>query len=297
MNKKTHRLLIVGAGVIGSVYALRLLQSGADITLLARGERLNDLRRHGLRYNENGDVKQVPVQTIGKLEPSDRYDYILVPVRYDQAESALADLRRNDSPTIVTLTNTVGYDAWTQIVGDRLLPGFPGAGGDIKNGVLHARFGSDPQQGTYIGEISGQITERVRELAGIFETAGLHVNIETDILAFHVSHTALAAVNKHFYTEDGMVDADTAKSDPVLSRIAADIKRNLRWVERAGIAVIPSDTKRMGELTEKEIMALYREMLSSDFILDVKLGRHAVKARPEIMLLDEHFRKKLSASF
>ncbi|MFC0331426.1 hypothetical protein ACFOLF_23680 [Paenibacillus sepulcri] len=83
---------------------------------------------------------------------------------------------------------------------DRLLPGFPGAGGDIKEDVLYAQFGSKTHQGTFFGEINGQTTERVKELAKIFETADLHYEIQKDIQAFHVSHAALAAVNKHFYT-------------------------------------------------------------------------------------------------
>jgi len=43
----------------------------------------------------------------------------------------------------------------------------------IKDGVLYAQFGSEKHQGTIFGEINGQMTERVKELAEIFETADL----------------------------------------------------------------------------------------------------------------------------
>ncbi|WP_228409490.1 ketopantoate reductase family protein [Radiobacillus deserti] len=131
MGTKQNRLLIFGAGVIGSVYAVRFAQYGLDVTILARGKRLDELRRNGLRYNDNGTIKQIAVKTIEKLDNDDIYDFIFVPVRYDQAESALTALKDNQSKTIVTLINTIGYDTWLEIVGDRLLPGFPGAGGDI----------------------------------------------------------------------------------------------------------------------------------------------------------------------
>jgi 2-dehydropantoate 2-reductase len=170
------------------------------------------------------------------LHNDDIYDFIFVPVRYDQAESALSAIKNNQSKTIITLTNTIGYDPWLEIVGDRLLPGFPGAGGDIKEGVLYAQFGSEKHQGTIFGEINGQTTERVKGLAKIFETADLHYEIQKDIQAFHVSHAALAAVNKHFYTNDGMVDIETARSESILSKIAADIKQNIRLIEQAGIS-------------------------------------------------------------
>ncbi|MBW7452898.1 ketopantoate reductase family protein [Paenibacillus sepulcri] len=292
MNIKQHRLLIVGAGVIGSVYALRFAQSGLDVTMLARGKRLDALKRNGLRYNDNGMIKQISIKTIEKLANDDIYDFIFVPVRYDQTESALSAIKNNQSQTIITLTNTIGYDPWLEIVGDRLLPGFPGAGGDIKEDVLYAQFGSKTHQGTYFGEINGQTTERVKELAKIFETADLHYEIQKDIQAFHVSHAALAAVNKHFYTNDGMVDIETARSESILSKVAADLKQNLRLVEQAGIPVIPPETKSMGELPEKDIISRYRQMLSNDFVIDVKLGNHAVSKKTEILLLDEMFHSK-----
>jgi len=295
LNTKPHRLLIFGAGVIGSVYALRFAQSGLDVTILARGKRLEALKRDGLKYNDHGTIKRIRIKTIEKLDDEDIYDYVFVPVRYDQAESALSAMKRNRSKTIVTLTNTVGYEAWLDIVGDRLLPGFPGAGGDIKEDVLYAQFGSEKHQGTIFGEINGLTTARVTELARILESAGLHYEIQKDIQAFHISHTALAIVNKHFYTDDGMVDIETARSASTLSKIASDIKRNIRLVAQAGIPVIPPETKAMGELPESEIIARYRQMLSNDFIIDVKLGHHAVSQKAEIMLLDEMFHKRISA--
>lgn len=294
MGIRQNRLLIFGAGVIGSVYALRFAQYGLDVTVLARGKRLDELKKNGLRYNDNGTIKQIPIKTIDKLEDDDVYDYIFVPVRYDQAESALTVIKNNQSKTIVTLTNTMGYDHWLEIVGDRLLPGFPGAGGDIKEDVLYAQFGSEKHQGTIFGEINGRVTERVKDLAKIFETVDLHYEIQKNILAFHISHTALAIVNKHFYTEDGMVDVETAKSESILCKIAADIKQNIQLVEHAGIPVIPPETKVMGELPDNDIISRYRQMLSNDFIVDVKLGNHAVNQKAEIMLLDETFHKEMS---
>ncbi|OZB95394.1 ketopantoate reductase family protein [Paenibacillus sp. XY044] len=294
MKTKQNRLLIFGAGVIGSTYALRFAQSGFDVTLLARGKRLDALQKNGLRYNDHGEIKQISVKTIEKLEDDDIYDFIFVPVRYDQAESALSAIKNNQSQTIVTLTNTIGYEPWLEIVGDRLLPGFPGAGGDMKEEVLYAQFGSEKHQGTIFGEMNGQTSERVKELAKVLETAGLHYEVQDNIYAFHVSHAALAVVNKHFYTDDGMVDLETARSESSLSKIAADIKQNLRLVEQAGIPVIPPETKSMGEWSEQDIITKYQQMLSNDFIIDVKLGDHAVSQKAEILLLDQKFHEKLS---
>jgi 2-dehydropantoate 2-reductase len=116
--------------VIGSVYAVKFAEAKMDVTLLARGARLETLRNKDLQYDDKGVTRSVKVRVIDSLDEDDIYDYILVPVRYDQIEGALGALQRNKSPNIVTMTTTsVGYDRWLQIVGHRLIPGFPCAGG------------------------------------------------------------------------------------------------------------------------------------------------------------------------
>ncbi|WP_019910070.1 ketopantoate reductase family protein [Paenibacillus sp. HW567] len=295
LNTKGYRILIVGAGVIGSVYALRFAQSGLDVTILARGKRLKTLQREGLKYNVCGTNKQISIKTIETLDDVDIYDFIFVSVRYDQSEAALSAIQHNRSKTIVTLTNTIGYELWLNIVGDRLLPGFPGAGGDIKEDVLYAQFGSEKHQGTIFGEIDGQITERVKELAQLFKSVGLHYEVQKDIQAFHISHTALAIVNKHFYTDDGMVSLEKARSESILIKIATAIKHNIHLIEQAGIPVIPPETKAMGELPNNDIISRYRHMLSNDFIIDVKLGNHAISQKAEIMLLDQMFQSMFNS--
>ncbi|WP_408891990.1 hypothetical protein [Paenibacillus taichungensis] len=55
------------------------------------------------------------------------------------------------------------------------------------------------------------------ELTKLFELIDLHYEIQNDIQASHVSHAAFAIVNKHFYTKDGMVDIETARSESLLS--------------------------------------------------------------------------------
>ena len=42
------RILVCGSGPLGSLFAARLQQGGHDVTLLAHGQRLDDLRQHGI---------------------------------------------------------------------------------------------------------------------------------------------------------------------------------------------------------------------------------------------------------
>ena len=50
------RILIYGAGVIGSLYAALFAETGYDTNIYARGKRLGALRNNGLQYKKNQEV-------------------------------------------------------------------------------------------------------------------------------------------------------------------------------------------------------------------------------------------------
>jgi ketopantoate reductase len=51
------RLLIYGAGVIGSTYAVYFSKVGYDVSVYARGKRLEELETKGLCYPEKGKIR------------------------------------------------------------------------------------------------------------------------------------------------------------------------------------------------------------------------------------------------
>ena len=85
------RILVLGAGVIGSVYAGKLLQAGHEVVLLARGPRLVDLQTHGLILEDarSGNRSVLPVPSVSEPLADDHFDLVLVPVRADQLASTL----------------------------------------------------------------------------------------------------------------------------------------------------------------------------------------------------------------
>ena len=50
------RILIYGAGVIGSLYAVLFAETGYDTSIYARGKRLEALRNNGLKYKKNQEI-------------------------------------------------------------------------------------------------------------------------------------------------------------------------------------------------------------------------------------------------
>lgn len=187
------KILIYGAGVIGSLYAALLAQAGFNVTVLARGKRLADLQSNGLRYEKDGTVKIADVSVTGKLENEDTYDFLFLSVRGDQLKQALQELKPNQSPNIVTMTNTIEkYEELEKLCGKgRLLPAFPGAGGSMVSGVLHAALTPGIVQPTTFGEIHGERTDRVRALTAIFRKSRIPYQIVPDVHNWQISHLGM----------------------------------------------------------------------------------------------------------
>jgi hypothetical protein len=129
-----HEILVYRAGMIGTIYAARLRQSGHLVTLLARGSatrghpppRAGARRRcerasidHPLRYRATCPRRPIRCR--------------LIAVRRDQLVSVMPALQANRSiqTMFFTLNNPVGSSDLVRALGqDRVLLGFPGGGGD-----------------------------------------------------------------------------------------------------------------------------------------------------------------------
>lgn len=82
------KIVVVGPGVFGSIYGGLLARSGHDVTLIARGQRLADLRAYGLVLEDadSGQCTENSLPVLDELSPHDRYDLVPVPVRSERAD-------------------------------------------------------------------------------------------------------------------------------------------------------------------------------------------------------------------
>ena len=112
------RILIYGAGVIGSLYAALLADAGYDTSIYARGKRLEILKNNGLLYKKDQDLIRAKIKILEEVPDDDIYDFILLTVRENQLYEALTELKNNKSNTIVTMVNSLdSYKKWEDIVG------------------------------------------------------------------------------------------------------------------------------------------------------------------------------------
>lgn len=122
-----YKILIYGAGVIGSILAVHFSKNGNDVHVYARNDRLEILKEIGLLYEEKGKVVRAEVTVDSNVSDNEHYDFIFVTVRRNQVLNALSELKNNISLNIVTMVNNIeGYLAFEEILGHgRLVPAFP----------------------------------------------------------------------------------------------------------------------------------------------------------------------------
>ncbi len=239
------RILVLGAGVIGSVYAGKLIAAGHDVELLARGRRLADLRADGLILAdaESGQDTTVPVTAIGALGADSRYDLVLVPVRSEQLAATLPILTGMAHPCdVVFFGNTAGcHDHLTEALGARALFGFPAVGG-VRDGPV-VRYVLIRQQQTMLGEPTGATTRRVRHLRTVLHDAGFPTTITSRIQGWLIGHAAFVVPIAFALYRVG-VDPARLAADPVTLRLMVTATRQAFTALGAGRDVeIPTNLR------------------------------------------------------
>ena len=279
------RVLIYGTGVIGSLYAVLLAEAGINVTVYARGKRLQSLLSKGLLYWKKDKILTADVKALSSLETDDCYEFIFLTVREDQLITALEELKDNNSPTIVTMVNSLDtYDKWEQICGKgRILPAFPGAGGSIEGDVLDAALTPRLIQPTTFGKTDG----RERKLAEIFKRAHIPYQIVDDMHVWQICHLGMVVPIADAYYESD--DPEHAGNDHALMRKTAKrLKRNFRYIKKMGIKLSPIKMNVFLIMPVPIIAMILGFTFRSEFG-NRFMYQHSMKAPDEMKRLHEQF--------
>lgn len=280
------KILVYGAGVIGSLYAALFSEAGFHVTVLARGKRLSVLQSNGLQYDKAGKIKTAKVSVISRLESMDKYDFLFLTVRGDQLRQALQELKSNTSPNIVTMTNTIEiYENLEPLCGEgRLIPAFPGAGGSMENGILHASLTPKFVQPTTFGEIHGNHTARLDRLASLFRRSRIPYQIVPNMHHWQISHLGMVVpIADAYYMTDS--PETVYKDKKIMRKTARRMKSNFSLLAKRKM-LSPFKLKVLRLLP----MPIFTVALSVVFVSSFGhqfMYQHAMKAPQEMRQLHE----------
>ncbi len=141
------KIAIVGTGSIGSTFAFQLARSAHDVTVIARGERLEQLQAERAIVTVSGERATVSVSAA--LDPATDYDLVLVTVLAPQVDSVLPSLQASAAKTVMFMFNTFeSLDLLRNAVGkERFAFGFPAILASLPGGKLKFRVFARPQRG------------------------------------------------------------------------------------------------------------------------------------------------------
>lgn len=263
------KILVIGAGVNGSVCAAGLCNAGIDVTVLARGKRYEELQDEGIviedPFKNKRSVTKVPI--IKRLDPNDLYDYVLVVVRKNQVADLLPVLAQNPSPNIVFMGNNLsGPEEIIKALGkDRVMLGFVFAGGTRDGNIIRAIVFKSALLAVPFGEVDGKITPRLERLAGIFRQAGFRIKISTNILDFLATHGAGVALAAQLLIKHGCDTAALAQSRDDLKRLVDARREAHRVLRTLGHTITPLSEAVMGMIPAGLQIAGLRMLLNSKF--------------------------------
>jgi 2-dehydropantoate 2-reductase len=294
------RILVIGAGVNGSVCTAWLSRSGVDVTVLARGQRLAVIQNNGIVI-ENPFTKRrtvTRVRAIGELAAGDIYDYILVVVRRNQVAGLLPMLAANRSPNVVFMNNNFAGPA--EIVAalgpERPMLGFVFAGGKRDGDIIRAigPFKHAPMR-TPFGEIDGTITPRLKRLVKLLNGAGLPSEVSTQIVDFLAAHAAGVAAIVPLATQLAAGPRVASPSDQDLRLAAAAIRETHAVLKALGHKIVPASLKIV-DIMPVSMLAFGLRLLFRSKFGEVGGIWHAQQAPDELQALADDLRAAVLGS-
>ncbi len=183
------KVLIVGAGVIGTIYGWALTNAGHSVVHLVRPGRRSKLengismdvmdRRKGYK---KWFVGTYAIRTVDALNATDAYEIVIVPVRHYALEEVLKQ--------IAPLTPNADYvlltQNWNGVAGiSQHLPSSRFVFGDAKAG---GSFQGDKLISTLyqieLGGVDAGAADCLRKAAQLFRSANINTNVEENILRY-----------------------------------------------------------------------------------------------------------------
>lgn len=177
------QIAIVGTGAIGSAFAVQLSNAGHVVTVIARGARLEELKRDKGILTRDG--KHAPVNLSPALDATTPWDLVLVTVRAPQVDSVLPAVQTSAAKTVMFMFNTFEpLDRLRDAVGaSRFSFGFPAMFASLRDGKLQYRIST-----------RGQITTVTDAAwAKVFSDAGILTVVHEDMHSWLRTHAAFAA--------------------------------------------------------------------------------------------------------
>lgn len=202
------KILIIGAGVIGTVYGFQLSAAGNTVVHYIRKEKADQIKDKGIQINclderekkENRKSISYRPEVITELNSNGSFDLIIVSAGCQQLIPILELLHGKIADATVLILQNIRPKELSQIpeyLGkDSYILGFPFvAGGEKKENVINCSIYNKSIFHTMLGEPSGNKTQRLCHIYELMKQIEMKPKITNQIQNYLKVHYVWAAVN------------------------------------------------------------------------------------------------------
>ncbi|WP_462408714.1 ketopantoate reductase family protein [Neobacillus sp. Marseille-QA0830] len=177
------KILVVGAGAVGGYFGGRLQENGADVTFLVRERRKQQLEKTGLVIESvHGNVTLSP-KTILSGDQAGPFDLIILSTKAYHLNGAIESFQDYVGPntTVLPLLNGIShFEKLKSEFGSKKVIGglcFIETTLDYEGKVIQ----TSPKHDLVFGELSGESSERMKQIEGAFHGSNIGYRLSDDI--------------------------------------------------------------------------------------------------------------------
>jgi len=177
------KIVILGAGAMGSLFGAYLTFSGEEVWLVdVRREQTETIASIGLTLEEKGNLRIIRMHATTDVTSIGKADLVLFFVKTYHTEKAVTDalvLEKEDT-VFLTLQNGLGNEEvlCKQVDPKKVMLGVTYHGATLlgPGHIRHAGWGK-----TYVGELDGKVTLRANQIVHAFREAGFEAEVTSHI--------------------------------------------------------------------------------------------------------------------
>ncbi|HWM65191.1 MAG TPA: 2-dehydropantoate 2-reductase [Steroidobacteraceae bacterium] len=280
-SNRQFEIAILGPGALGSIIGAHLARAGHSVAMLARGRRADFISTHGLTLTGLAEFS-IPVTVLTDPASLRSADVLIVATKTPGTEAALARLRHVDMGIAFSVQNgTMKNDLLASVfTADRVLGSLADTSGEM---LADGRVLFTRNVNILLGELSGALSQRARDVAATIDSSGVRAMAVPDILSLEwskyvtwVGMFALSVITRSV-TWRYMVDEDAAL---VLVRVTREMGRLAAalGIELTDEANMPAATLCRG--TEAEAVS---EVVKRGRVFESRSPQHRMSALQDLL--------------
>lgn len=200
------KICVLGAGALGSTMGGTLAEAGQDVYLINRNqEHVDAINAKGLLMREGGTDRTVKVKAQTNCEGIGSADLVIVLVKSYATKTAIESASSiiGENTAVMSLQNGLGNEEIiAEVVGKHKVIGGKTYVGGVYLEPGHVIAGTKGKY-TYIGEMNGESTDRINQIAAMMTKCGLLTEVNDNIkgiiwdkLLINVATGALCGITK-----------------------------------------------------------------------------------------------------